>query len=511
MNKGKYNKGLTTVELLIAMAILGVTMSGAVIVTLGLPHILADGRDEEEASRIAADVLQKEFSRGHKNFPAVSSIASSTTNGVDHSLQVDLLPDGRTKRLTSIVSWADSEHRRRALALQALVTDFASAANSNICNSILAGDWTHPRILTYALTPGALLPASAPQTQHPITGLSLGTSTLVASLRIAAAQSDPKLFFFSLSSSTKPSYLGAINNAPSSKYGVADTAVVGSYLYIASAAQPNFTTCKASSSCSQLQIFDISNPAAPVLVTNYKLPTLAAPFAIGSGGQSSGKSIFVANGLVYLGLTKPSNMQGEEFNIIDVRNPRSPVWLDGYTVGRSINQILVSNGLAYLATDDPARELIVLDVRNPSAIKFVGSYDAAGSSTFGYGKTLALASTTLALGRTYTASGPEFILLDLSNPVRPLFLGSQQISSRTNPVSVERVALRDFLAFSLSDTAFQVWNSDDPTRPQSYAASFLLPGGETQNGAGLACRHNALYIASNALGQTGYLTVLTGS
>jgi hypothetical protein len=296
---------------------------------------------------------------------------------------------------------------------------------------------------------------------------------------------------------------------------VAATAVNNSTLYVASAVQPDFSTCTVSSSCSQLQIIDISTPSTPTLITNYKLPTLTSPFAIGSRGQASGKSIFATNDLIYLGLTKPTGTQGDEFNIIDVHNPHSPQWLGGFRVGRTINQIQVLNGYAYLATDDPARELIVLDVHNPASITLIGSYDASGSSTFGFGKAITLARTTftnnLALGRSYTASGPELFLLNMSDLKNPLLLGSQQISSRTSPVSVEQIVLRDFLGFILTDTALEFWNITDPEHLSPYAIELLLPGGESQKHAAFVCRHNTLYVASDALNRTGFLTIVTGS
>jgi hypothetical protein len=509
------SRGFSTLELMLALLILTSTFTAVVLVCLGLPSALADGRLEEEASIQAKELLQKEIAVGLHDFSKVSTISTTTNNEYDSSLRVDLLSDDLTKRLTSMTSWIDTKQRRRLITLTALITDFVSAANSATCNSILTGDWTHPSILSYSLTPGNLLPQTSPAIPHPIDGLSMSTSTLVASVSIANTKTDSKIFLFSLSSTTKPSYLGEVNNAPSTKYGAAATTMDGSLLYIASAVEPNFTTCAAGTSCSQLQIFDISTPSAPILLANFKLPTLSAPFAIGSRGQAAGKALFVTNGLVYLGIAKPSGTQGMEFNIIDARTPQSPHWLGGYAVGRSINQIKVVGSYAYLATDDPTRQLIILDVHDPAAITLVGSYAATGVSTFGFGKAVAVASTslgtTVALGRSYTTSGPELLFLNATNAHKPGVLGSEQISSIANPVSVEQVVLRDFLAFALTDTDVEFWNIADPRNPSAFSNPLLLPGGESQKGAALICRHNALYLGSNNLNQTGYLTVVTGS
>jgi hypothetical protein len=244
---------------------------------------------------------------------------------------------------------------------------------------------------------------------------------------------------------------------------------------------------------------------------NFLLSTSTAPFATGSGGQSAGKSIFYKNGLIYLGLQKTGNAQGDEFNIIDVRDPKNPVWLGGYSVGRIVNQIAVLNNYAYLATDDPNRELLILNVQDPGNIAMTGSYDAPGNTASGFGEAVFVASSTAALGRSYIYNQPEFMLLDLSS-TSPSVLGSALINKLSETASVETVIIRDFIGFVLTNSELQLWDISNPQHMNSYTSSIPLPeNSKSTSSSVLTCGNNTLYIASSDSVHTGYLTVVTGS
>jgi hypothetical protein len=500
-------RGFSTLEILLALTIMTTTLIAVVLVEVGTPSALADGTKEIAATEVATSMLMIEMQEGMSDFTSVTPIASTTSNNITSSVTVTPLPDGYTSLLTSTAAWIDVEGEERLISLHALVTDFLHVSENSPCSNVLGGDWMHPTSFTSSVSPGNLLPSGF-TIDNPISALTLSSSTLVAAIGTTTTKSDPTLLLFSLSSTTQPSYLGSIDNATSTKQGVNSVAISGTNVFAANAVKSNFSTCKTGSSCAQLQIFDVSNPLVPTDSNNFELATMTAPFALGSEGQSIGKSITYDNGYVYLGLTKTSATNGEEFNIINVRNPRSPIWLGGYSVGRSINQIVVRGAYAYLATDDPNAELIILNIQNPENITLTGTYDAAGASTFGYGNTLAVTGNTLALGRTYTPNGPGLYLLSITT-TSPQVLSSEPIASALNPINVQSVLLRDFILFVLTNNSVELFNIQNTTHPIAYGSPIALPSGST--GSSIACLDNTIYVSSIGNDQTGYLTAISAS
>ena len=498
-------RGFSTLEILLALTIMTTSLSAVVLVELKAPQSLADGSKELTATDNAASLLESELQHGLTDFKDVEFVASSTFDGVTTSLNVQLLPDGITKTLASLATWTDTNSVNRTIVLHGIVTDFADAFPSS-CSDVLVGDWTRPQMHTFSLTANDLLPSTLTST-YPLSSLAVASSTLIGTIGTTSSKTDPTLFVFDISFTTLPRYEGSVDNASSTRQGLNAAVVSGNYVFVASANKANFSTCKQGPSCAQLQVFNISNPSTPIDIDNFELPTSTTPFAVGSGGQAIGKSIAYANGYVYLGLAKTAN-GGDEFNVIDVRNASAPTWVGGFPIGRTINRIVIRGSLAYLATDDPERELIILNVSNPTNIALVGSYDAPGASDFGYGSDLALVGTTLALGRTYSPNASGLALLSLAS-TSPEPLSSEQIFSVQNPTSVQALLSRGFLLFLLTNDSLELFDLHDPTGLQNYANFLNLP--DSSIGSALACRDNAVYVASVGTSQNGYLSIVTGS
>ena len=496
MNNVRLNpRGFSILELMLALMILTATVSAVVLITIGLPITLADGNLRAQAIQIANTQLQKEYILGLTSFSSVSSIGSSSENSYTRSLTVTTKDGGMSKLLSSMVSWIDPKGKNQYVALTGRITDFNA---TNFCNPVLLGDWMHPHSFIQ------------PFASHPFQTLVANSSLLVAAAINTPQKTDATISLFSLASSTNPVLVGEIDTATSTRAGFAALAIHNSLVFGASANAANFATCVSGPACSQLQIIDISSTTHPSVIQNLQLAASSGPYATGSGGQSAGKSIFYANGIIYLGLQKTGVPNGHEFNIINVENPYTPIWLGGYSVGRTINQIRIVNGFAYLATDNPAKELLVLDVHDPAHITLVTSYDAPGNSAFGFGEALDTASTTLIFGRSYILNEPEFTLFDISSATSPHLLGTEPIASSTD--SILSLTLRSFLAFVLTSSAVEFWNIANTSIPSPYAIPYMLPGTSPVVGTnGLACSGNALFVASSDSNNTGYITTITSS
>ena len=503
-------KGFSTLELMVALMIMSATLTAVALVTLAVPSALLEGRTEAFAIHQATMLLNENFAMGLTSFSSVKSIATSTFNSVDTSLIVTLSPDGLTKQLTSTASWTDALKRKRYISLSALLTDFASAS-ATTCSNILSGDWQHPSVTSY------------PFTTHPIqvsaTDSVATSSLLVAAVTNSLAATDPTLFLFDISSTTHPTYLSSIDNASSTKMGLSAIAVHDHFIYAANSNLADFNSCTAGTACSQLQIIDATNSLTPAIIKNIKLAATTSPYVTGIRGQGSGKSIFYANGFIYLGLMKISNAinPGDEFNIIDVRNPNAPQWLGGYAVGRTVNQIRVKGNYAYLATDDSSQELAILDIHDPTHPTLVVNYDAPGPSGFAVGESLAVNNSTpnsfTILGRSYgRLVDPELLFINTNSLTAPVVVSSTSVSTTSDLTSADGIILRGFLAFILTNTSLKILNLADVTNPTPFINPISLPNSSnvTSSPSALSCRDNALYVASGD-GTNGYLSVFTGS
>jgi hypothetical protein len=501
-------RGFSTIELMIALMIMTTTFSAVILITLELPYAIQNGHTEELATSEAQALLNQSFMMGSTSFNSIKSISTtSPSNGFKTSLDVQIMSDNLTKYLYSGVSWNDSRGKTRYTGLEGIVTDYTHA-QANSCSVVDSGDWAHPHVSNLNIFdyPVSIVAVDS----------SINSSLLVAAATSSAISTDPDIQLFDISSTSNPTKLGKIDTATSTKTGLSALAVYDKIIYAANFFSANYATCTRGPTCSQLQIIDATVPTAPRIVSNFQLATTAAPYATGSGGQSVGKSIFYANGYVYLGLQKAltasSSPSGEEFNIIDVRNLKVPKWIGGYSIGRTINQIQVLNGYAYLATDDPSRELVILDVRNPSNIVFVSSYDAPGSSTFGYGETVSVSSTTISLGRSYTTTGPVLTFLNGTNLTQLKVTGANLLSDPLNTKSVHEVLIRGFLAFVLTSSDLQIWNIQNQTQPTLYGSPIAFANGTSATLNALACKRNTMYVISeNSHAVTSFLQIITSS
>jgi hypothetical protein len=512
-------RGFSTFELIIALAILSLTLTAVVLVTLGIPNTLADGHEAEIGASIARALLQKEFLLGLASFSEVTSTPLSTefisNTAFSSTLSVTTFPDTTTKHVESIVNWVNSRGIQKTVTLSGLITDFATTAKTS-CSTVLSGDWQHPFVHTFTLSSEELLPKNTFRNTYPGQVVSVSSSTLAIGITDAVESTDPTVFFFTLASTTNPIYQGSFDNATSTKTGFSSLTLQETILYGANPHTANFSTCTQSASCSQLQIFDISNPSNALTLANFQLATNSPPFAQGSDGQAAGKSIFYANKYIYLGLQKTSSLTssstGDEFNILDVQNPKAPRWIGGYSVGRTINQIFVKDDYAYLATDDPYAELIILNVHDPAHITLVSTFNLPGNTSFGYGKTLSLTHTTLSLGRSYILNEPSFTMLTISSTSPPSVIGNEPQTATTTPRTITNILLRNFILFVLTNTSLELWSVINPAKPSLYATSVRLPGPKsTTSPGGMACKNNILYVVSSDSTRTGYVTIVTGS
>lgn len=161
------------------------------------------------------------------------------------------------------------------------------------------------------------------------------------------------------------------------------------------------------------------------LIASSTLPGVA-------GAHPEGFSIFYYDSRVYVGTKRTA---GHEFHIFDVSDPYNPAWLGSREVNHNINDIVVrregQQTLAFLATSGNTKDLVVLDVSQPSALVEINSLDLPGGED---GRSLALMGHTLFLGRfKSTINNPDFYAISLdTNSV----VGSYTVGADVNSIRI---------------------------------------------------------------------------
>ena len=486
-----------------------VTVTTTTLATLMLPKSIADGQTHSGARSLSIQSLENSLHAGQKSFSSIISAATSTSGMYSQSQTAATTSDGTAKLITNTTQWTNSKGALELLTTKASISDFFHASLQS-CGSTLVGNWKSPKVSSFSMTPGNLLPSTFPRTPYPIHALTINGNTLVASVPLTLNHSDANLFTFDISSTTHPVYVDSLNTSSTTNTRLTSLASVGSYIYGGNGNPASYATCAAGPACSQLQVFFMTGSHLQTAV-NFKLASSTPPYiSITINGQGSGRAVYLQNNLLYVGLQKMPLPPSMEFNIINVQDPLKPVWLGGYSVGRTINQIRVSNGFAYLATDDPNKELLVLDVHDPAHPTYATSYNAPGNAAFGFGESVYLSGTAVALGRSYVTDGPEILLFSTATSSLPVFLGPSTSSS--TPASIQSILFKGFLLFVATATQLQIFDMRDPSSLVPYTTPVTFPNSSTaSSSASMVCSNNTLYLATSDSSQNGYLITVTGS
>jgi len=154
----------------------------------------------------------------------------------------------------------------------------------------------------------------------------------------------------------------------------------------------NYAYCAASAA--GLDIIDISNPSAPVIIGNCDLPGYATYVAL------SGKYAYVANSTEYV-------------QVVDISNPASPKKVGTAKTENTVVFVLVSG--KYLFASTYGYGVYIFDISNPKAPVKKGTYTSNAYVT----KDIVVSGNTMYVTWTF-----GFEIVDISNPAKPVKLGS---------------------------------------------------------------------------------------
>ncbi len=439
--------GQSTLEILVAIGILAISLSAVVIVIFGSQSISVDSQEANKAVNLARELIENATASSSENFGGLISGSSTQDEFLKEIIVKDI--DSDTKEITSRVSWQTETARIQKIELTTLVTNWQAYQDTggDTGGGGLSGDWQNPTTLgSVDLGPG-----------ESATGLDVVNKIVYLSAS-ASDKSKPDFFIVNATNGQSPYIVSQINTGE----GLNAVDVAGNYAYVAN-----------DDDDAQLQVIDISNPALPSLIKSFKLNGV-------SGSGAIGQSIFYSNSKIYIG-TKAAS--GPEFHIVDVSNPAVPLDIGSYETGANVNDIFVSGNTAYIATSADNSELTILDVTNSSSIVKLGDFNAVAGDD---GKSVYITGTTAYLGRT---GGGSLSIINVSNPALPVQLGTANLGG----AGVNGIIVRDYLAFLAttdSNKEFQIWNVSSSSAPVQWSSYNF-----SQVGTGVDYEDNFVYVS----------------
>src|SRR3989338_7109544 len=462
--------GFSTLEIVIAFAILVIALSGVIYVLFCDQSTAMSSQTNSGALYRAQQIIEDaRASKSHTTFPSIISAGLGLEDIYQKALQVSDISQC-AKQLTGTVTWND-ENRPQNVTLSTVITDPLEAlALGGSCASVGPGPDDFRRANSFH--GNVTLDGSGTSIRVRGNILYLGSkhnNPNSPDLSIANISDIPNLDdsdFIKLAINHGGSELNGIND-----FELVDYLSLGKRFIFAAGnyGNPGGGGPTGEKPQGQLQVVDVTDYLNPAPVASLSLPGVSGEC---NDYCPSGRKIAYYDGKVYSGTHR---VGGSEFHIYDVTDPFNPIHLGNTCstqIEHNINDIIVRNGRAYLATSSDTEEVIVLNVAgcvSPGTcpITQIGVFDAkdiSGNPSDEDGQTLFLIGTKLYLGRDRVNSANErdFYILDADNLN---VLGSKKINNQNN-TTITGIQISSGLAFIAStdsNNPFSVWDVSDPS------------------------------------------------
>jgi len=197
--------------------------------------------------------------------------------------------------------------------------------------------------------------------------------------------------------------------------------------------------------------------------------------------------------------------------VFDVSDVLRPTLISGLgsndEVTTGFNAVTTHGSFAYIATNSGASsgQLQIVDIsQNPptvvSTLKVPGVTGTAGQ---GIGKKIYYSRGYVFLGLTKTLSGPEFNIIDVSDPLFPKWIGGYSIGNAVNAIEVHNQYAYVGTPNTQELITFDISNPKNPLR----VGGFNAPD-DVGNGKSIYTVGNALYFGRTVTGSNPELYVL---
>ena len=138
------NKGQGVLEIVIALGILSITLTSAIILVFGGQSLLIDTQLGQQALQIAMRNLETTQVSAGENFDDLTSSSSTASRFLEEIIVENAGND--TKKITSRVSWQTDPARLQKVEFSALATNWRLLREfgGDSCGGGVAGDWQNP-------------------------------------------------------------------------------------------------------------------------------------------------------------------------------------------------------------------------------------------------------------------------------------------------------------------------------------------------------------------------------
>ncbi len=464
--------GQMLVEVLIALGLFVIIMAGVIIfffngqlsaITTGKAReALGIARNGIEATRFLRDVdwinmLDGQYGLQFENNQWQFNGTSDTTREFTRVVYITTY-ETNIKQIVSRVTWQDDRLGEQEVKIATLLSDWQNAPPpvppgedpEDPGGGPPIGNWTDPQTLgSIDLGPG-----------NSATDLDV-LNKIVFMSASAASKAKPDFYIIDATDGQNPVVISELSTG----YGLNSIDVSGDFAYVA----------HNNANISHLQVINVSDIYDP---------SLASSFYFDDAGEAL--IVFYSDDRVYIG-TDDGGLY-----VVDVSSPYSPRLLGNLSIGASVNSIYIKDNKAYIATSISNQELVVVDVSNPASMLVTHTFDVSGA--IAEGRSVYIYGQTLYLGLD-GGGWDELQILNISDLNNIQTIGTADIGADLNDLRIRGRLV--FLATSLSNNEFQVWDISDPTTP-SLSSSFNFP----QVATGIDYEDNLVYISvrsNNAL------------
>lgn len=390
-------KGFSTLELMIAFAILAVVFSGVVFASLGAQYWIVTLDTSHEGLFSASRNIGEVRALAQHDFLAATSSSSVSSAEEDCGATLCYYTERSVEDISScskearvFVSWRVPRYPTSTTAMHTSLTHVPAilALGGDCALASLDGEW---------------------ESIHEIHSAALsGTPVGIDSLNGASYVIENAPPTFRILHDTVDGAYTPPDNAAFNAVDVARDFFTGrTYAYLAATS-------------TQLRIVDVTDASSPTLAASIGLSGVAT-------GAEAGWRLQYYDRRIYIVTRFSSRPSSPEFHVFDVADPTFPQEIGDYKLNTSAYAILVRDQyaggvlrrIAYIGTTHSSRELIALDVTDPHNItqKAVCDLPSTQQAT-----ALFILGNTLYVGRENVPSGGEDLYaFDAADPTRPTF------------------------------------------------------------------------------------------
>lgn len=454
---GKNKKGFSTLELMIAFAILSIALVGSVTVSFTSQYWMMTSRTANEALYKAKTKLEDMRALIKEDFYNAVSSPLTVSNDPADPVDASCIAGGLCYYVQSTVTDISSCSKYVDVKVQWQIVGYPLTDTSlftNLTNSpeiiskggdcllnVPAGNWKN----NSPQSVGVL--NSNPGKQY--TGIDVLHKKIYASVNTI-----PSFVTYSAPAGvgSNPIQVGSL-----------DVKVTGASVKLNSldvdedlSTGRTYAFAVANSNTKQLVVIDVTDATNPSIISQITLQNVNS-----AGSYPEGWRTYVYGGRLYVVVRETD---GTEFHVFDISTPTIASEIgNGFELNKTVEDFIVRDQkvgnivhrFAFLATDSNSKEFTVLDVTadSVSEIKTVdlpGDYD--GYSLFVLGK-------KLYFGRASNPTGPELFVFDVTNPAASLpIIGQGEVGADVTNIKISSDYA--YIGTKKNGEEIQIWNSD---------------------------------------------------